>query len=106
MSVQPTTKKTDNLAQQAQEIDLMALFGALLDRKYFIVSLTALFMLIGVTYAIFSTPVYQATAMIQVEKGGSSVPGLDDMAGMFESTSAAVTEIELLKLGYRKNKSK
>ncbi|MBP6083760.1 MAG: polysaccharide biosynthesis tyrosine autokinase [Providencia sp.] len=97
MSVQPTTKKTDNLAQQAQEIDLMALFGALLDRKYFIVSLTALFMLIGVTYAIFSTPVYQATAMIQVEKGGSSVPGLDDMAGMFESTSAAVTEIELLK---------
>ena len=97
MSVQPTTKKTDNLAQQAQEIDLMALLGALLDRKYFILSLTALFMLIGVTYAIFSTPVYQATAMIQVEKGGSSVPGLDDMAGMFESTSAAVTEIELLK---------
>lgn len=26
MSVQPTTKKTDNLAQQAQEIDLMALW--------------------------------------------------------------------------------
>ncbi|MGE6433024.1 polysaccharide biosynthesis tyrosine autokinase [Shewanella baltica] len=97
MSVQPTTKKIDNLAQQAQEIDLMALFGALLDRKYFIIGLTALFMLFGVMYAIFSTPVYQATAMIQVEKGGSSVPGLDDMAGMFESTSAAVTEIELLK---------
>lgn len=97
MSVQPTTKKTDNLAQQAQEIDLMALFGALLDRKYFIIGLTTLFMLFGVMYAVFSTPVYQATAMIQVEKGGSSVPGLDDMAGMFESTSAAVTEIELLK---------
>ncbi|WAL80246.1 polysaccharide biosynthesis tyrosine autokinase [Shewanella sp. DAU305] len=97
MSVQPTTKKTDNLAQRAQEIDLMALFGALLDRKYFIIGLTTLFMLIGVMYAVFSTPVYQATAMIQVEKGGSSVPGLDDMAGMFESTSAAITEIELLK---------
>ncbi|MDR9765634.1 polysaccharide biosynthesis tyrosine autokinase [Shewanella baltica] len=97
MSVQPTTKKTDNLAQQAQEIDLMALFGALLDRKYFIIGLTTLFMLFGVIYAVFSTPVYQAKAMIQVEKGGSSVPGLDDMAGMFESTSAAVTEIELLK---------
>ncbi|MFM9673726.1 hypothetical protein ACKI2F_46175, partial [Streptomyces galilaeus] len=35
--------------------------------------------------------------MIQVEKGSASVPGFDDMAGMFESTSAAVTEIELLK---------
>ncbi|MBB1363378.1 polysaccharide biosynthesis tyrosine autokinase [Shewanella sp. SR44-4] len=97
MSAQPTTKKTDNLAQQAQEIDLMALFGALLDRKYFIIGLTALFMFVGVVYAVLSTPVYQATAMIQVEDSGSSVPGLDDMAGMFESTSTAVTEIELLK---------
>jgi tyrosine-protein kinase Etk/Wzc len=35
--------------------------------------------------------------MIQVEESGGSVPGFDDMAGMFESTSAAVTEIELLK---------
>ncbi len=97
MSAQPTTKKTDNLTQQAQEIDLMALFGALLDRKYFIIGLTALFMFVGVVYAVLSTPVYQATAMIQVEDSGSSVPGLDDMAGMFESTSTAVTEIELLK---------
>ncbi|PKH99475.1 tyrosine-protein kinase, partial [Shewanella sp. 11B5] len=97
MSAQPTTKKTDNLAQQTQEIDLMALFGALLDRKYFIIGLTTLFMFVGVVYAVLSTPVYQATAMIQVEDSGSSVPGLDDMAGMFESTSTAVTEIELLK---------
>jgi tyrosine-protein kinase Etk/Wzc len=97
MSVQPTTTKTTNLAQQAQEIDLMALFGALLDRKYFIIGLTTLFMFVGVVYAMLSTPVYQATAMIQVEDSGSSVPGLDDMAGMFESTSTAVTEIELLK---------
>ncbi|WP_351123742.1 polysaccharide biosynthesis tyrosine autokinase [Shewanella sp. T24-MNA-CIBAN-0130] len=97
MSAQPTTK-TENLAQQAQEIDLMALLGALLDRKYFIIILTALFMLAGVVYAVLSTPIYQATAMLQVEDGGgASVPGLDDMAGMFESTSAAVTEIELLK---------
>ncbi|KDC54836.1 polysaccharide biosynthesis tyrosine autokinase [Pseudoalteromonas sp. S3431] len=90
-------KSTNNTAQPSQEIDLMALLGTLLDRKYFIVGITALFMFIGVVYAVLSTPVYQATAMIQVEDGGGSVPGFDDMAGMFESTSAAVTEIELLK---------
>ncbi|MDK1289574.1 polysaccharide biosynthesis tyrosine autokinase [Pseudoalteromonas umbrosa] len=83
--------------QQAQEIDLMALFGALLDRKFFIVIITALFMIIGVAVAIFSTPIYQATAMIQVEEKGGSVPGFDELGGMFETTSAAVTEIELLK---------
>ncbi|MFC3033113.1 polysaccharide biosynthesis tyrosine autokinase [Pseudoalteromonas fenneropenaei] len=80
-----------------QEIDLMALIGALLDRKLFILLVTALFTLVGIAYAVFSTPIYQATAMIQVEEKSSSVPGFDDVSGMFESTSAAVTEIELLK---------
>ncbi|MGO2374031.1 MAG: polysaccharide biosynthesis tyrosine autokinase [Pseudoalteromonas prydzensis] len=100
MNAQPTAiaaNKQNNETQASQEIDLMALLGALIDRKYFIIALTAAFMVIGVIYAVFSTPVYQATAMIQVEESGGSVPGFDDMAGMFESTSAAVTEIELLK---------
>ena len=96
MNTQPESKNK-NTAQPTQEIDLMALLGALLDRKYFIAGITALFMFIAVVYAVLSTPVYQATAMIQVEDGSASVPGFDDMAGMFESTSAAVTEIELLK---------
>ena len=97
MSTQPTTNQTTNSSPQSQEIDLMALLGALIDRKYFIIALTALFMFIGVVYALLTQPVYQATAMLQVESSGSTFPGLDDMGGMFESTSAAVTEIELLK---------
>jgi tyrosine-protein kinase Etk/Wzc len=101
MNAQPTAlaanKQNRQDTQASQEIDLMALLGALIDRKYFIIALTTLFMVVGVVYAVFSTPIYQATAMIQVEESGGSVPGFDDMAGMFESTSAAVTEIELLK---------
>ena len=101
MNAQPAAlaanKQNRQDTQASQEIDLMALLGALIDRKYFIIALTAVFMAVGVVYAVFSTPVYQATAMIQVEESGGSVPGFDDMSGMFESTSAAVTEIELLK---------
>ncbi|MBB1303841.1 polysaccharide biosynthesis tyrosine autokinase [Pseudoalteromonas sp. SR44-8] len=101
MNAQPTAlaanKQNRPDTQASQEIDLMALLGALIDRKYFIIALTTVFMVVGVIYAVFSTPVYQATAMIQVEESGGSVPGFDDMSGMFESTSAAVTEIELLK---------
>ncbi|TYK65337.1 polysaccharide biosynthesis tyrosine autokinase [Colwellia echini] len=93
---QSTGRNQQNNAP-ANEIDLMALFGALLDRKYFIIILTTVFMVVGVAVAIFSTPIYQATAMIQVEESGGSVPGLDDMAGMFESSSKSITEIELLK---------
>ena len=97
MNSKPVNSSSTQNKTTTQEIDLLALLGTLLDRKYFIVGVTTLFMFIGIVYAVLSTPVYQATAMIQVEDGGASVPGFDDMAGMFESTSAAVTEIELLK---------
>ncbi|KPZ67171.1 Tyrosine-protein kinase wzc [Pseudoalteromonas sp. P1-26] len=102
MNAQPTAlaaNKNQNRSQesQSQEIDLLALLGALLDRKWFIVIVTAVFAIIGVAVAVLSTPIYKATALVQVEESSPSVPGLDDMAGMFESSSEAVTEIELLK---------
>ena len=102
MNAQPTAlaaSKNQNRSQesQSQEIDLLALLGALLDRKWFIIFVTAVFAIIGVAVAVLSTPIYKATALVQVEESSPSVPGLDDMAGMFESSSAAVTEIELLK---------
>ncbi|MCG9736362.1 polysaccharide biosynthesis tyrosine autokinase [Pseudoalteromonas shioyasakiensis] len=100
MNAQPTAlaaSKNQNKSQESQEIDLLALLGALLDRKWFIILVTAVFAIIGVAIAVLSTPIYKATALVQVEESSPSVPGLDDMAGMFESSSAAVTEIELLK---------
>jgi tyrosine-protein kinase Etk/Wzc len=78
-------------------IDLGALIGTLIDRKLIIFLTTALFALAGISVALLSTPVYNATAMIQVENSGSSVPGLDDVVGMSGTSSKAVTEIELLK---------
>ena len=102
MNAQPTAlaaSKNQNRSQesQSQEIDLLALLGTLLDRKWFIILVTTVFAIIGVAVAVLSTPIYKATALVQVEESSPSVPGLDDMAGMFESSSAAVTEIELLK---------
>ena len=102
MNAQPTAlanNKTnrDSRDQTSQDIDILALLAVLIDRKFFIVVVTTFFMAFGVLYSLFATPIYQATAMIQVEDGSTSVPGFDDMASMFESTSAAITEIELLK---------
>jgi tyrosine-protein kinase Etk/Wzc len=95
--MQPKIPTTRSQTVETNEIDLMVLFGALLDRKWFIAIVTAIFSIVGVAFAILSTPIYQATAMIQVEESSPSVPGLDDMASMFEGTSEAITEIELLK---------
>ena len=81
-------------------IDLLALFGTLIDSKWIIIGITTVFFALGITYALLATPIYQANALVQVEqkKGGmSALGGMGDVGEMFGGTSAAVTEIELLK---------
>ncbi|VVO89685.1 Tyrosine-protein kinase etk [Pseudomonas fluorescens] len=82
------------------EIDLLAILGTLIDGKWIIIGITALFCAIGVAVALLSTPIYQANALVQVEqkKGGmAALGGMGEMGEMFSGTSPAVTEIELLK---------
>ena len=82
------------------DIDLLALFGTLIDSKWIIIGITALFCAVGVAYALLSTPIYQANALVQVEekKGGmAALGGMAEMSEMLGGTSKAVTEIELLK---------
>ncbi|AKH67859.1 capsular exopolysaccharide biosynthesis protein [Spongiibacter sp. IMCC21906] len=83
--------------QQDDEIDLLALFGTLWDHKFFIAAITAVFMVLGVAYALLAAPVYRSNAIIQVEEQKPSLPGMDDVTEMFGGESAAVTEIELIK---------
>ena len=95
MQANESSHKMSSLEDEG--IDLVELFGVLFARKILIISITLIFAIGALLYAIFSTPIYKATAMVQVEESGPSMPGFDDMAGMFEETSKSVTEIELLK---------
>src|SRR5690554_634393 len=81
----------------SDEIDLLALLGALIDNKGIIIACTFLFAVVGVAYALLSTPIYRANAMIQIEEKSSGVGSLLGDSELFPTTSAAVTEIELLK---------
>lgn len=94
---QPIVRNQQTNDASTNQVDLLSLLGTLIDRIKFIAAVTIIFAVVGVAIAIFSTPIYKATAMLQVEENSASVPGLDDMAGMFESSSKSVTEIELLK---------
>lgn len=79
------------------EIDLLGLFGTLLDHKALIAGITGTFCAAGVAYALLATPIYKANAVVQVEEKTASIPGLSDMSEMFGGESASVTEIELIK---------
>lgn len=78
-------------------IDLLELFGTLLDHKWLIASVTAAFCIVGVGYATLSPPIYMANALVQAEKKNSGIPGLSDMSDVFGGESKTVTEIELIK---------
>lgn len=55
-------------SKDADEIDLGRLIGEFIDHRKLIISVTSLFTLIALIYAIFSTPIYQADALVQVEQ--------------------------------------
>lgn len=89
----PTAQQHDS-----DEIDLLALLGALIDGKWVIAGFTVCFAVIGVAYALLATPIYQANALIQIEeKSGGTLSGLSELSDMLGSTPEAVTEIELLR---------
>lgn len=89
-AIQPAVSDDD-------EIDLLALFGTLLDHKWMITGITAGFLLAGATYAVLATPIYRASATIQVEQKTPGIPGLTEMSDMLGGPqSPAVTEIQLL----------
>lgn len=91
----PVTNKS--VAKDTDEIDLGRLIGELIDHRKLIISVTALFTLIALIYALFATPIYQADALIQVEqKQGNAI--LSNLSQMLpDSQPSSAPEITLLQ---------
>lgn len=69
-----TSISNKNVTSESDEIDIGRLIGELIDHRKLIISITALFTLAAILYAVLSTPVYQANALIQVEqKQGNAI---------------------------------
>ncbi|XGN19393.1 polysaccharide biosynthesis tyrosine autokinase [Klebsiella pneumoniae] len=80
-----------------EEIDLGRLIGELIDHRKIIISITALCTLIGIVYALFSTPIYQANALIQVEQKQANAI-LSNLSQMLpDSQPQSAPEIALLQ---------
>lgn len=81
----------------ADEIDLGRLFGLLLDHKWVIILITALFLLMGIVYAQLQTPIFRADALVQVEsKSGVSNP-LSDIRAMMDAEPKGDAEIGIIQ---------
>ncbi|MEX0495278.1 polysaccharide biosynthesis tyrosine autokinase [Raoultella terrigena] len=83
--------------KDSDEIDLGRLIGELIDHRKLIISITSLFTLLALTYAIFSTPIYQADALIQVEQKQANALLSSLSQVLPDSQPQSAPEVTLLK---------
>jgi len=82
--------------KEDKDIDLAHLFDTFINNRLLILGITGFFAALGIAYALLATPVYLASAMIQIEpKNG--LPSLTDVVNTNPPVSPAQTEIALLK---------
>lgn len=81
----------------SDELDLGRLLGELIDHRKLIISVTAVFTMLAILYALLATPVYQADALVQIEqKQGNTI--LSSLSQMLpDSQPQSAPEIALLQ---------
>ncbi|HBL6732000.1 TPA: tyrosine-protein kinase Wzc [Serratia liquefaciens] len=81
----------------SDELDIGRLVGELIDNRWLIIGVTAIFLTFGIIYCLFATPIYSANAIVQVEQnvGNKLLSNINQMLPSGQPQSAP--EIELLK---------
>ncbi|WP_289465700.1 Wzz/FepE/Etk N-terminal domain-containing protein, partial [Klebsiella pneumoniae] len=54
------------------EIDIGRLFGTVLEARWWVLGITAVFALLAAVYALFATPIYKADALVQIEQNAGN----------------------------------
>jgi tyrosine-protein kinase Etk/Wzc len=98
MSETNTSANKSHQHSNNDEIDIGFLLGSLWDHKILIGTLAVFFAMAGLVYATLTTPIYQADALVQVEKKSGTISGADmsQLLGAKESSDTS-TEIEILR---------
>lgn len=85
-------------SQNSDDVDILRIIGNLIDNRWLIIGITCLFILAGILYSVFSTPIYRADALVQVEQGVSGNAILNDITQSLPTTSPeSAAEIELIQ---------
>ncbi|MDM0110725.1 polysaccharide biosynthesis tyrosine autokinase [Variovorax sp. J22R133] len=86
-------------AGAGDEINLLELLDVVLDSRWLIASVMAVTLMLGATYALFGTPIYQSNILIQVEdsKGDPMGSMLGQASSLFDIRSPASAEMQILR---------
>lgn len=78
-------------------IDLSELFSTLWAERWLIAAITAGVLILAASYAFLATPIYQSTALVQVDESSSPLSGLEDISSMLGGKSESEAEIQILR---------
>lgn len=94
---------TDNVkhahppASGSDEIDIGRLVGTVVEAKWWVIGITALFTVVAVIYTFFATPIYSADALVQIEQNTSSSLVQDLNSALSNKPPASDAEIQLIQ---------
>ena len=94
---------TDNVKQAlpqasgSDEIDIGRLVGTVVEAKWWVLGITAVFAAAAVVYTLFATPIYSADALVQIEQDTSSSLVQNLNSALSNKPPASDAEIQLIQ---------
>ena len=81
----------------SDEIDIGRLIGTVVEAKWWVLGVTALFALAAIIYTFFATPIYSADALVQIEQNSGSSLVQDLNSALSNKPPASEAEIQLIQ---------
>jgi tyrosine-protein kinase Etk/Wzc len=79
------------------EIDIGRLFGTVLEARWWVLGITAVFALLAAVYAVFATPIYKADALVQIEQNAGNSLVNDISSALSNKPPASAAEMQLIQ---------
>lgn len=89
-------KQISPAASGGDEIDIGRLVGTVIEAKWWVVGITALFAAAAIVYAIFATPIYSADALVRIEQNQGSALVQDISNALTSKPPASEAEIQMI----------
>ncbi|WP_321325746.1 polysaccharide biosynthesis tyrosine autokinase [Thiomicrorhabdus sp.] len=96
-SINMQNQTDNNISQNNDVIDLLPLIKAVWRKKWSIISLVFIVMLLTTLIVMSITPTYQATATIQIDPKENKVVSFDPVYGLSNDNDYLITQFQLLQ---------
>src|SRR5690606_659254 len=81
----------------SDEIDIGRLVGTVIEAKWWVLGITAVFAAAAIVYTLFATPIYSADALVQIEQNTGNSLVQDIGSALANKPPASEAEIQLIQ---------